>query len=318
MTVLVTGGAGFVGVHIVAALAQRGPVLAADVRPWDDAARRWLAPVAHNVEFAMLDVRDAGKVAGLVREEHITQLVHAAAITATADEERARAAEVVGVNLVGAVNALNAALAAPALERVLLISSSGLYGAPPAGHTAPLPETFPLQLDNLYAITKHSTELLAARYAVLSGKPMAALRLPSIYGPLERPSASRPFVSTLGRLMAALRAGRAITVAGPAVMRDWTYAADAGLAVANLLAAPAWRHSVYNGGNGEALAFGAAVAEFARYGLQATWVQAEADVTMAAEQARAPLDITRLREDAGYAPRYDLAAGVREWLEREL
>jgi nucleoside-diphosphate-sugar epimerase len=62
--------------------------------------------------------------------------------------------------------------------------------------------------------------------------------------------------------------------------------------------------------------FRQAVDAFAAHGLRATWVTSadEADVAMRPSQARTPLDITRLREDTGFAPRYDLAAGVDAYL----
>ena len=101
---------------------------------------------------------------------------------------------------------------------------------------------------------------------------MASVRLPAVYGPLERPSSSRPGTSTMHRLMEALRHRRPVTVAGPQVGRDWTYVADAGAAIAQLLVAPSWHYSVYNVSCGHRYTFAAVVAAFAAHGLQATWV----------------------------------------------
>ena len=319
MRILVTGGLGFVGVNLVRGLAAQPGVrvVAADVLPWDDAIDRFLAPVRGQVAQRRLDVCDRAAVDDVVAGEAITHIVHAAAITATDEEERTRAAEIVAVNLHGSIHVLDAALAAPAVERVLLVSSSGVYGAPAGDPRQPVREDDPLDLTNLYAITKRSAELFAARYAVLGGKPMAAVRLPGIYGPMERSKESRRHLSAPGRLMAALREARPVRVAGPDVMRDWTYAADVAQGIAALLSARTWRHSVYNLSCGVAVPFRAVVEAFIGAGLRAEWVAdpGEADIAMRPQQARAALDIERLRTDAAFEPAIPLAAGIVAWLD---
>ena len=189
-------------------------------------------------------------------------------------------------------------------------------GRQPDGPLQPQRETDPLELTNLYAITKHSAELLAARYAVLSGKPMAAVRLPAIYGPMERSLASRRHTSAPGLLMAALRAGRRVRVAGPEVARDWTYAADVAAGVWALLTAPGWRFPVYNLSCGQAVSFAEVVQAFVDVGLGAEWVDAvdQADIAMRPQQARAPLDIGRLQADTGFRPAFSIRDGIENWM----
>ena len=250
-----------------------------------------------------------------VNDEAISHIVHAAAITATEDEERTRAAEIVAVNLQGSIHILDAALAAPSVARVIVVSSSGVYGTPATDTSQAVRETDPLELTNLYAITKQSAELLAARYAVLSGKPMAAVRLPGIYGPMERSLSSRRHTSAPGLLMAALRAGQPVKVAGPDVMRDWTYAADVASGLWALLTAQQWRHPVYNLSCGQAAPFSAVVQAFVDAGLHAAWIDDpnHADIAMRPQQARAPLDITRIQADTTFQPGFPIGAGVAAW-----
>ena len=318
MKILVTGGLGFVGINIVRGLAARPGVrvVAADVLPWDDASDHFLAPVRAQVVYRRLDVCNRAAVLDVVGAESVTHIIHAAAITATDEEERNRAAEIVAVNLQGSIHVLDAALSAPTVERAVVVSSSGVYGAPAGDPEQPVRETDALNLTNLYAITKHSAELLAARYSVLGGRPMAAVRLPGIYGPMERSKASRHHTSAPGLLMAALGEGRAVRVAGPDVYRDWTYAADVAHGIAALLAAPRWRHAVYNLSCGVAVPFRAVVDAFAAAGLHAEWVADadEADIAMRPPQTRAALAIDRLRDDTGFAPGFALAAGIAAWV----
>ena len=273
--------------------------------------------------WTTLDVRNREQVRDVVEREGVTHIVHGAAITALPHEEAVRAAEIVDVNLGGTINILAVAASAPAVARVLVLSSSGVYEVPPHGsirkRAVRQQEAGPLALDGLYSITKRSAELLTARYADLTGKQMASVRLPAVYGPLERPSSSRPGTSTMHRLMEALRHRRPLTVAGPQVGRDWTYVADAGAAIAQLLVAPSWHYSVYNVSCGHRYTFAAVVAAFAAHGLQATWVNVDqhADVAMYKEHERLPLDTRRLRKDTHFTPRYTLAAGIAAWLDAE-
>lgn len=330
MRILLTGAGGFVGANVAgvlaAALAAGTPpgarLIAADLAPPGADTRRFLAHVSEHITWVTLDVRDRDRLRELVASEGVTHIVHGAAITALPAEEAARAVEIVDVNLGSTINVLAVAAAAPRVERVLLLSSSGVYAVPPHGRLpkrARQPEEGELALDGLYSITKRSSELLAARFAQLTGKKMAAVRLPAVYGPLEKPSATRPGTSTLHRLMEALRSGRAITVAGPQVGRDWTYVADAGDAIAQLLAAPQWHYSVYNVSCGHRHTFREVVAAFAAHGLQAAWVGGEqpADVAMRHSHERLPLDTRRLRRDTSFTPQYDLAGGIAAWLAAE-
>jgi UDP-glucose 4-epimerase len=335
MRILLTGAGGFVGSNVAGVLAATvagtpdagippgAHLIAADLAPPGEDTRRLLAPVADHITWVTLDVRDRKALRKLVTSESISHIVHGAAITALPEEEAARAVDIVDVNLGSTINLLAAAAAAPDVERVLMLSSSGVYAVPPHGRLGKRarrqPEEGELALDGLYSITKRSSELLAARFARLTGKKMAAVRLPAVYGPLERPSVTRPGTSTMHRLMAALRSGKPITVAGPQVGRDWTYVADAGAAIAQLLAAPKWHHSVYNVSCGHRYTFREVVAAFAAHGLQATWVGGEkhADVAMRHSHERLPLDTRRLRRDTGFAPQYNLAGGIAAWLAAE-
>ncbi len=320
MKILVTGGLGFVGINLVRYLAQalKAQVIAADVLTPDPLTQVFLNPVAKRVRVVHLDVTDRAAFRQLVQTEAVTHIVHAAAITPDDRRERQQASFIVDVNLGGAINALDVALETASVERILLCSSGGVYGAPVGDPARPQSEDGPLQLDNLYAITKHSAELLTTRYAELSGKAMASARLAAVYGPMERPTGSREQMSHVQRLRAALETGRPVRVAGPEVLRDWTYTLDIGEAIRALLCAPRWRHTIYNVSCGakRAVTFRQVVDAFVAHGLRVEWVQAPeaADVAMRPSQGRAPSDISRLQGDTGFAPRYDLATGLADYV----
>jgi nucleoside-diphosphate-sugar epimerase len=338
--ILVTGGAGFFGANLVRCLAAAGDVeevVCADLDLPDALVTRYLAPVASRVRAVQVDVTDRAAYTHLVRELEISHVVHAAAITPDDLQERVQPGLVVDVNLGGSVNVLEALAGCPSLERLLLISSSGVYGSPglsrgegaqgagacsASGAQASEPrqrEDGPLCLAGLYSITKRCAELLGERYAAISGKPVAAARLGPLYGPLERPGPTRPRSTAIQELATALREGRPVRVAGPDVVRDWTYVGDAAEAVKALLKAPRWNYPVYNVSCGRGYAFRQVVDVFAASGLQVTWTAEadEADVAMRTDQARTTLDITRLQRDTTFRPRYELAAGIAKYLASE-
>jgi nucleoside-diphosphate-sugar epimerase len=320
MRVFVTGGAGFFGANLVHCLARSGKVeevVCADLGLPDEMAARYLAPVADRVQAVRLDVTDRTAFIRLVAGHRITHLIHAAAITPDDAEEKAQPDAVVDINLGGSINALSALAQCSSVERLILVSSSGVYGAAGAlvGGDSPgssQSEDGPLHLANLYAITKRCAELLGERYAALLDRPVTAVRLGPLYGPLERASRTRPHTTALHRLAAALAEKRSVRVAGPDIVRDWTYAGDAAEAVLGLLLTDRWSSPVYNVSCGVGYPFREVVAAFEAHGLQIAWVASadEANVAMRPAQARTPLDITRLHEDTGFHPRHDLAAGI--------
>jgi UDP-glucose 4-epimerase len=318
MKVLITGGLGFVGINLVRDLAQQPgvEVIAADLLALDAQIEQFLQPVKDKVHIKRLDVRDKEAFRQIVFDNEITHIVHAAAVTPDLERERSQAPLVVDINLVGALHALNITYETPRIQKLLLVSSSGVYGVPPVGGAAVQYEEGPLQLDHLYAITKYSAELLAARYAALCGKQFAAVRLGSVFGPMERPTGSRQHMSHIRRLCDALQSGRVVKAAGPDVRRDWVYTQDVSSAVGGLLAAPSWNFPVYNVGGGEAVVFRDLLSLFTVRGLKVEWVQnlEEADISMAPSQERPVMDLSRLKKDTGFVPGFGGLQGIQRAL----
>lgn len=305
MRILVTGGLGFVGIHLVRWLAERIPsafVVAADVQPLKPETEAFFEPVRKNIIVTNLDVRERNAFRQLVKDHGIQAIIHAAAITPDDQQERERMDWVMDVNLGGAMNALIIAAKEPSVNQLLLVSSNGVYGKVPPG-SPPMDEESPQELEILYTITKHSAELLTKRASQLSGKRMAAVRLSAIYGELERVAESRNRTSHINRLYQALIEKRQVKVYGQAVSRDWLYAGDCADAIRLLLLAPKWNHPVYNLGSGKPLSFEEMVTVFTDHGLHAEWVDdpSNADISMTTSQARAVLDLNRLKQDTGFS-----------------
>jgi len=176
---LVTGGAGFIGSHVVEALVERGE----RVRVLDDLStgrRENLAAVAGQVDLVVGDVRDLAAVSQAAAGVDV--FVHLAAVASVqVSVENPRLA--LEVNVTGTLNVLEAARSVGA-RRFVLASSAAVYG----DHTAlPLKEELAHRPLSPYAMSKAAGEGLCLAYTASYGLPTVALRFFNIYGPRQDP-----------------------------------------------------------------------------------------------------------------------------------
>lgn len=311
-----TGAGGFLGVHLVRGLAAAGADVTGLVRrPVDAATRDFLTPVASRVTWHEGDVTDRPGMAELLAGG-VDVVVHAAAVTATPQQERDAPARVFDVNAGGTLNLLEAVRRSPP-RRFVLLSSGGLYG--PAPPSPALDETAPLRGDSMYAIAKIAAERLTLRYSTLVGLDVAIGRLGTTYGPLERPSGSRSNLSAIQQAIDAMRAaapGGSVPVRGADVARDFLHVDDAVDAFVRLAAGRTLARPVVNVGAPAAPPLSVALDALARVS-GVGWREAGDDEAATVEQgdanARAAMDTGRL-EALGWRPSYDLASGaVATW-----
>jgi nucleoside-diphosphate-sugar epimerase len=319
-TVLVTGAVGFVAVNIVRALLIRGHrVIAADHRPPDEPAQRFLAPLAASLVWLEADVRHPAPLLAALQAHRVGAIVHAAAVTATTREwERDRAREVLDVNLMGTMAVLEAAYRA-GVRRAVVVSSTSALG-PGYRDGRPIPEGAPAVPADLYGISKHGIELVAARLADLYGLEVAAVRIAQPYGPMERPSPDRAALSPIAEWIEAAAAGRPLRTPSLEVAKDWTYVEDVAAGFVGLVEAARLHHPLYNLGGGEQVTVGQVMEA-----IRGVWPEAEVTVTadgppnpnLDPARLRGPLEVVRLREEFGFSPRFDITRGIGrygEWI----
>lgn len=314
MTVLVTGACGFVGCHIVEALARAFPstsVVAADLTPPDPTAGAVFAHFSGQVVAVGLDVGDRAAVADLVGRTRPETIVHAAAITPTPEQERADPVRIMDINFGGLANVLRPAQAVPGLRRVVFLSSTGVFG--PAAGSGPLDEEADPRPSILYGIAKRAGEDLLRRWSEVTGIGGASLRLGAIFGRHERPTPHRGRMSAVGRLLAAGAGGREVAVHGRAVLRDWLDGDDLGAGVARLVAAPTVDATLYHA-TGERLSFVTVVEAAEAGGLRCRWVDdpAAADVAQLVQDNRPATPATRFEREFGPLCRRPVVETVRE------
>jgi nucleoside-diphosphate-sugar epimerase len=311
--VLVTGAAGFVALNAARALAARGhSVVAFDHRAPDEAARAY---AGGGVGWSIGDVRDAAAVGRALKAHAIDTLLHGAAVTATTPEwERERAADVIGVNVLGTVSALQCAAAA-GVRRVVVLSSASAVGARPAGEAA-IPEGAAAAPTDLYGISKRALEMAAERLAALHGFELVIVRLSQPYGPMERSSPDRAALSPIADWVTAAQEGRFLTTPSLDIAKDWIHIEDVAEALVRLVDASALGHAMYNLGLGHNVSV-RTVLDVIRH----AWPRAEISVmpawrpnpNLASDRLRPPLEMTRLAEDVGFRPQYDIETGIARY-----
>ena len=215
-TVLITGGAGFIGSHAAERfLAEAWRVVVVDSLV---TGRRDNLPPG--VEFHELDIREPA-AAALVSSVRPDVLVHLAAQM----DVRKSVAEPVfdaGTNIIGSINLLEAVrLHSPATRFVFSSTGGVLYG----DHTVPPnAETFPKDPESPYAIAKLAVELYLAYYGRVHALDTVALRYGNVYGPRQDPHGEAGVVAIFcGRLLE----GRPLTIYGDGLQtRDYVYVTD--------------------------------------------------------------------------------------------
>ena len=213
---LVTGGAGFIGSHLVDALVADG----VQVTVLDDLSsgdRRWPAPHGDRVRFIEGDVRDASAcadaVAGVDVVYHLASRVSVVEIVAEPELYR-------DVVLGGTERMLDAAAAA-GVRRLVLASSCSVYGdAPP-----PVAESAPIDPQSPYAAMKFAAEE-ACRAASRDGRIEAVCpRFFNVHGPRQR--ADSPYSGVIAIFSAKAAAGESPTIFGDGLQtRDFIHVSD--------------------------------------------------------------------------------------------
>ncbi len=242
MTVLVTGGAGFVGLNILETLAARAQRAVCFGRRAVPASVSALFAPGQLIEVVG-DVSDATLLRQSMTQNGVTAVIHAAAITAGVDREREAAAQVVSVNLVGLTHCLEAARAS-GVERFVFASSVSVFGTGIVDG-ALIEEDHPLAPVTLYAITKASGEAIVRRFAQVSGLPCIIGRLGVVFGRHEADTGVRDTMSPFFHALHRARRGESLVLPRPA-RRNWQYGAHAGEALATLAIASNPQHQVYN------------------------------------------------------------------------
>jgi UDP-glucuronate 4-epimerase len=310
--VLVTGGAGFIGSHLVDRLLEIPGTSVAVADNFDefyDPARK-RANVAHhlaNPNFMLFeaDIRDNPTLDRIFAEGQFDTVFHLAAKAGVRSSiTQARVYE--SVNVGGTLELLELSQHY-GVKRFIFGSSSSVYGPKAA---APFREDAALAPISPYAATKAAGELLAHTYSYLYGLPVMVLRFFTAYGPRQRPDLA------IHKFAALIEAGKPIPVYGDGdTQRDYTYVSDI---VSGILAA-----ADYNASNFEIINLGESRTVRLDYlitllgealGKKAVVERLPAQL---GDMPRTHADISKAETLLGYAPTTAIEKGIPifvEWL----
>jgi len=223
MRVLITGGAGFIGSHIVDALLARGHECAVV----DDLSSGSPANVASGVPLYEVDIRDPAALGRVFDDYRPAAVCHQAAQMSVSRSVREPVFDA-EVNALGLLNALAAAQQVGVKQFVFASSGGVLYG----DVTTPADEEHPADPISPYGITKWVGERYLQFYAREHALICTALRYANVYGPRQNPHGEAGVVAIFCKKMLA---GEAPTINGDGLyIRDYVYGPD--VAQANALA----------------------------------------------------------------------------------
>jgi UDP-glucose 4-epimerase len=299
---LVTGGAGFIGSHLVDALLDRGD----EVVVLDDLSTGRRENLTSALERGAVlvegSVTDPAAVSELIEGRRPATIFHLAAQI----DVRVSVSDPVfdlGVNVGGTINLLEAARTAEVRRFVLASTGGAMYGEG-SGRDLPLDETAECRPDAPYGQSKHAAEGYLSLYERLHGLSTVALRLGNVYGPRQDPLGEAGVVAIF---CGALLEGRTPRVFGDGEQtRDYVYVGD--IVDAMLTAGASGVSGNFNVGTGiqtSVLDLGRMISEVCDHPFEP-----EMAPPRPGEVQRIAIDSARAAEALGWTPRTQLANGL--------
>lgn len=302
--ILVIGGCGFIGSHIVDQLQERGhSVKVLDRHPEQYRASR------HGVEYVFGDFTESAQI--LEALTGVDAVMHLASTTVPGTADLDPSADVRN-NLLGTLSLLES-MTRVGVSRILFLSSGGTVYGPP--DIVPIPESHPLRPINSYGIVKTAIEHYLQTFEVTRGLLPISIRASNPYGPRQGHTGVQGVISTF--LKRAL-AGEPIEIWGDgSVVRDYLHVGD--LAEVCALAIASEKTGPYNAGFGEGVALTRIVDI-----LQEVIGRDIAVVFKPSRKidvSKSVLDVTRARADFCWTCRIGLREGIENtyrWLQQQV
>ncbi len=301
---LVTGGAGFIGSHLVEALSVQGR----RVRVLDDFStglRDNLAHVRPAPEIVEGNLADPAAVARAVAGTSLVFHLGAVASVQKSVEDPPASHRVCAT---GTLHVLDAARQA-GVRRVVYAASSSAYGIP-AGEVQT--EADPVRPLSPYAAAKLAGEMYMQAFAASFGLETVSLRFFNIFGPRQR--ADSPYSGVIAIFAAAMSTGRAPTVHGDGLQtRDFTYVANVVQALQKAAEVPGISGKTYNVGTGQRTTIMDLAAALNR--LLGTDHRPQHGPARAGDVRHSCADISRTRRELGYEPTVGFEEGLKHTLD---
>lgn len=294
---LVTGGAGFIGSHLVARLVERDE----RVRVLDNSSSGTRQRLADAVDVVEGDVRDEATVQRAADgAQVVVHLAAQASVPRSVDDP----SETFDINLGGTANVLQAARRA-GCRRVVFASTSAIYGDSPERFKV---ESLPPRPLSPYAVSKLAAEHLCAVATRLHGLETVSLRFFNVFGPGQDPTAA--YAAAVPRFLAAMRCGVPPVVFGDGEQtRDFVAVDDVVDALLLAATVPSVGGRVFNVGSGYAVSLNEVLANLAQ--LTGTKLAVHREAERAGDIRHSLADVGAAQADLGFASKVSLQEGLR-------
>ncbi len=298
MTILVTGGAGFIGSHIVEYFQRTDDVIVLD--SLRSGFKQNIDPF--RVRFIHGSVTDGTLVDDIMRG--VDYVFHLAALVSV-PESMEKPGDTVEINVQGTLHVLEAARAHK-VKKVVISSSAAIYGDNPS---VPKVESMLPEPRSPYAITKLDDEYYGGMFAADFGLPVACLRYFNVFGPRQNPQSQ--YAAAVPIFIARCLRGEEIVIYGDGEQtRDFVYVKD--IVAANVLAATSGMTGVYNVANGRSVSINALAELIVR--LTGANVRVRHAPVRAGDVKHSLADVSRM-QSTGFVPRTSLEEGLQQTIE---
>jgi UDP-glucuronate 4-epimerase len=308
MKILVTGGAGFIGSHLVDAFVGEGHHVSV-IDDFNDfyspvTKHRNLEKVISSIRLHVADIRDRELIARIVQTEQPETIVHLAARAGVRPSVQ-QPELYLQTNIIGTFNLLEAAKASH-VTRFIFASSSSVYGA---CKQAPFREDQVLtQTLSPYAGTKLAGEHLCSNYSYLYGLKVVCLRFFTVYGPRQRPDLA------IHKFAGLIHQGKQIEVYGDgSAQRDFTYVDDI---IQGILAATRYEGTdfdVFNLGESDTTRLSDVISALENA------LRKKAEISylppVPGDMSLTHADISKARALLGYVPTTRIAQGIPKFID---
>jgi UDP-glucose 4-epimerase len=300
LKILVTGGAGFIGSHIVDTFLSAGH----DVGVIDDLSTGFRHNLAPGVPLHVMDIRDPRL--GEVFEAEKPEIVCHQAARANVRESFEKPLLYADVNILGSLNILECCRRFNVRKVIYASTGGAVYGTP---EQLPVTEQHPINPLDPYGASKHHVEHYLHLYEKNFGVSYTSLRYPNVYGPRQNPFGEAGVVAIFARQM--LDKKRPVINGSGEQERDFVSVTD--IARANLLSLNKGDGEIMNLGSGLATSINtifSAIAELTEYREKAEYGPAQAG-----EVYRIFLNADRARNIIGWTPKVGLTEGLASTVE---
>jgi nucleoside-diphosphate-sugar epimerase len=309
MTVLITGGTGFIGINIAEELTSVGiDVVLFDKNELPKEAKQSLEKRKGEYHFFHGDVLDSDKLDEVIDKFNISQIIHAAVITPGIEREKKQSKLIAKVNYLGTVEVLEA-VKRHNIKKLVYLSSASVYGLASKDEKWLSEESTIPKPKELYAITKFAAEQTALRYKELFSLNIVVGRIGGVFGPWERYTGFRDTMSEQFLTTRAAVLGEKIQLSNVG-FKDWVYSREIGKSVLALLRSNKYSYEIYHLSSGYIWT----LKEWCEK-LSKIFPKFEYEILAdPGEIERSPLLIDRLKEDIGYAPKFNLEESFNDYI----